>query len=96
MRESKKPVDPTVGRRLAELRKSRKLPQGAVAKQLGVALSTVKDWEHGRIQLTSGRIRQLARALGYPPSALWQPVGSAVRPVKHADDPGGIEPDALA
>jgi DNA-binding transcriptional regulator YiaG len=77
MRDRKKPVDPAVGRRLAELRKTSKpkLTQGALAKQLGVAVSTVKDWERGRVGLSTGRIQQLARALECPPAALWQPPG---------------------
>jgi transcriptional regulator with XRE-family HTH domain len=95
MREKKRPADGMIGRRVRELRKARKLTQAALARLLGVTVSTIKGWESGRHAIPTSRIRQLARALGYPPSALWQPVGTAVRPVKLADDPGGIEPDAF-
>lgn len=77
MRERKRPVDPTVGRHLAEWRKRRHLTQAALAKSVGVAVSTVKDWERGRVQLSTGRIQQLALSLECPPAALWQPPGKA-------------------
>lgn len=81
MREKKKPVDPVIGRRLADVRQRRNLTQGALAAKLGVDVSTVKDWEHGRIALSSGRIAQLARSLECSPSNLWEPVGTAVRTI---------------
>lgn len=71
MREKKKPVDPGIGRRLAELRKRRHLTQAALAARLGVAVSTVKDWEHARVGLSTGRVLQLANTLECPPSDLW-------------------------
>jgi transcriptional regulator with XRE-family HTH domain len=71
MREKKKPVDPGIGRRLANMRKRRGLTQCALARRVGVAVSTVKGWEHARIALSIGRIQQLARSLECPPSDLW-------------------------
>lgn len=85
MREKKKPVDPVIGRRLADVRKRRKLTQGALAKKLGVDVSTIKDWEHGRTALTSGRQAQLAHALECPPSDLWEPVGTAIRTIAEGE-----------
>jgi transcriptional regulator with XRE-family HTH domain len=81
MRQKKKPVDPVIGRRLADVRKRRKLTQGALAKKLGVDVSTIKDWEHGRTALSTGRIAQLARSLECSPGDLWEPVGAAVRTI---------------
>ena len=48
-----------LGRRLAELRKQRKLNQQGLADILGVSLNTIKSWESGR--RSPGTIEELTK-----------------------------------
>ena len=59
----KRPVDPRAGRRLAELRRLRRLTQPELAVMVGVTERTVRNYETARTALTLDAIQQFARAL---------------------------------
>ena len=59
----KRPVDPRAGRRLAELRRFRRLTQPALAALVGVTDRTLRNYETGRTALNLDMIQQFARAL---------------------------------
>lgn len=72
----------TIGARLREVRKLRKLTQAQLAKRAGMAQGTISDLENGRNQ-TSTELPVLGMILGINP--LWLQTGKGPR-----------EPDALA
>lgn len=53
-----------ISRRIASLRKDRKLSQVALAKKMRVAPSTIAGWELGHHSVRHDRLKRLARALG--------------------------------
>jgi len=58
------PVDAkTIGKRVAELRKSRGLTQVEIATQLGMTQALVSDYERGKLRLHGGLIVAFAKAL---------------------------------
>ena len=56
----------TLGARLAQLRKARQLTQRDIARQLGVAVTSVCYWEQDRSRPKPARLRRLADVLGTP------------------------------
>jgi transcriptional regulator with XRE-family HTH domain len=57
------PIDPRLGQRLRQLRESRDMSQGQLAKAIGVSIGTVQNYEHGRVHMTVDRLEQFAQAL---------------------------------
>jgi transcriptional regulator with XRE-family HTH domain len=58
------PIDAkTIGKRLAEIRKSTGLTQVEVAEQLGMTQALVSDYERGKLRLHGGLIVAFAKAL---------------------------------
>ena len=74
----KTPAHPTVGKRLAELRASRRISQRQLAKHLGITTTTVQNWEHSRAMIPIGRLRQLGDALGCDDIELLRAPGAAI------------------
>lgn len=60
----------TVGQNIKRLRKEAKLTQEQLADQLGVARSTVTQWERGWSQPRMGKVQKLAEVLGTTPSTI--------------------------
>jgi len=56
----------TLGGRLVRLRKARQLTQRDIARQLGVAVTSVCYWEQDRSRPKPARLRRLADVLGTP------------------------------
>jgi transcriptional regulator with XRE-family HTH domain len=62
-RESKRPINLKMARRLTEIRQYRGLRQIDVAKFVKVTKGTVCNWEHGRTGIGAARLPQLAAVL---------------------------------
>jgi transcriptional regulator with XRE-family HTH domain len=56
-----------LGTRLKQLRKSRKLTQGALAEQIGKTRMTVVEYERGNINPPIAMVHKLAEVLGEAP-----------------------------
>ena len=52
-----------IGKRIAELRKKRKLLQSELAEMVGVSRVAVSNWETGKAMPKSGYLPKLAKAL---------------------------------
>jgi transcriptional regulator with XRE-family HTH domain len=60
------------GNALREARHARELTLRQLSEATGIALSTISDIEHGRIEAPGYEtVVKLAGALGVPPSVLW-------------------------
>jgi transcriptional regulator with XRE-family HTH domain len=59
-----------IGAHLAQVRKSRSLSQGKLAKAIGVTVGTIQAYEHGRARITLERLIALAEAFQYEPVEL--------------------------
>jgi transcriptional regulator with XRE-family HTH domain len=71
-------VPERLGKRLHEIREHRGMSQRLLARTIGVAVGTIQNYEHGRVQMTTKRIEQLAHALQCEPSELLKSSGSAL------------------
>ena len=80
MQIRKRPIAPNIGRRLAELRLSRKLSQQQLAGAIGLSIGAIKHFEHCRTAISVDRLLQLARALDCAPADILAPAGSPVPP----------------
>jgi transcriptional regulator with XRE-family HTH domain len=59
--------------KVAELRRARGLTQQQLAEELGVALSTIRNWETGRQATdTFVKVDRLCRRLGCTPADLYR------------------------
>ena len=63
-----------IGQRLVAVRHHRGLSQAALARIVGVSKASVGHWEHGRAQLNTKRLFELAAALNCRPKDLLSPV----------------------
>jgi transcriptional regulator with XRE-family HTH domain len=84
----KRPIHPTAGRHLAQIRTARRLTQRDLALLLRVTSITVQNWERGRADIPLGRLPQLAGALACSEGELLQPPGEPVSPVGRVQRPG--------
>lgn len=64
--------------RIKELRRARKITQAKMAADLGVAESTVQNWESSRTEMTGYSLLMVADYLGVPPSEVIVPDGMPV------------------
>ena len=60
------PTPKQMGRRIARLRKARKLSQYALAKEAAVSREYIRKLEAGESDPTVGMLQKLAKALGVP------------------------------
>lgn len=60
------PAVKTLARRLRAWRTGEKLPLKYVARELGVSISIVSEWEHGHRFPSVSNLEALARLLGIP------------------------------
>lgn len=74
----KRPFDERYGRRVAEVRDARGMTQQQLAEAIGAHVTTVANYERGRIEIKMARLEQIARALSCELADLWAPLGSAV------------------
>jgi transcriptional regulator with XRE-family HTH domain len=72
----KRTINPSKGRRLAELRVSRGLSQRMLAETIGASTRTVQNYESARTALTADRLEQLAHALQCRCADLLDPPGT--------------------
>jgi transcriptional regulator with XRE-family HTH domain len=80
-------IDAEIGARLAEVRRRCGLTQRQLAKALGVAITTIQDWERGRTGLPAKRLRPLADALYCQPLDLLMLPGADVpRGARYSDN----------
>jgi DNA-binding transcriptional regulator YiaG len=63
MRTPKRPIDPTIGKRLRELREHRGVSQQELGKAIGVTAGTIQHWERRRCAIGTVYLAALARAL---------------------------------
>lgn len=65
-------VDRLVGLRITALRKARGLSQTALGTAVGVTFQQVQKYEKGQNRVGAGRLREIARLLEVPVSALFE------------------------
>jgi transcriptional regulator with XRE-family HTH domain len=76
MQVRKRPIDPTIGRRLAAIRLRRGWTQKQLAGAVGVTTLIIKRYEHGRTAISAGRLLQLAEALDCRAADILAPLGT--------------------
>jgi transcriptional regulator with XRE-family HTH domain len=52
-----------IGKRLHQVREHRNISQARIAKAVGVSVSSIQNYEHGRNRIPADRLEHLARAL---------------------------------
>ena len=77
-----------IGQRLVAVRHHRGLSQAALARIVGVSKASVGHWEHGRAQLNTKRLFELAAALNCRPKDLLSPVEAPLRNSRRGGDHG--------
>ena len=70
MSETRDAATRTVGRRIAEARRTARLTQAELAAHVGWPRDTLINVEHGRRPITVERLVQIAAALGVSPATL--------------------------
>ena len=60
-------IDAEIGARLAEVRRHCGLTQRQLAKAVGVTITTIQNWERGRLAISAKRLAALANALHCQP-----------------------------
>ena len=70
MNETRDVATHTVGRRIAEARRTARLTQAELAARVGWPRDTLINVEHGRRPITVERLVQIAAALNVPPATL--------------------------
>jgi transcriptional regulator with XRE-family HTH domain len=70
-----------VGRRVAEIRRERRVTQEQLAERLGVAARYVQSVEYGNENLTLDSLAKLARALGVDVSEFFVRATASDRPL---------------
>jgi transcriptional regulator with XRE-family HTH domain len=73
-------IDPAVGRRIAVIRKERRITQATVAEEIGVTVATIQNYEHGRHKVTDEQAEKIAAALNCTVADLYR-ANSAVPPL---------------
>lgn len=56
---------------LEAARRNKKLTQYKAAEQIGVSVSTIKNWEKGRTQPTQPKIEKICEVYGLPYDAIF-------------------------
>jgi repressor LexA len=69
-------INPSKGRRLAELRMIRRLSQRALGEAIGATTRTIQNYESARTALTVDRLEELAQALQCRCADLLEPPGT--------------------
>lgn len=75
-----------IGNRIRTLRRERQLGQKNIAKELGVQISTVSMWEHGKRRVGIVELSRIAETLGVSLHDLL-PDGGATQVASHGPAP---------
>jgi len=70
--ETTQPIDRHAGARVRERRIALRLSQAALAQRLGVSFQAVQKYEAGVARMSTGRLYDVARALGVAPGYLFE------------------------
>ena len=70
--ESTHLIDRHAGARVREQRIARRLSQAALAERLGVSFQAVQKYESGMARMSTGRLYDVARALGVAPGFFFE------------------------
>jgi DNA-binding XRE family transcriptional regulator len=74
--ESKKPIDPAIGRRLRELREHQVMTQEQLANAIGISHQLIALYELGRVAIPSRVAAELSHGLGCRISELYRQPGA--------------------
>jgi transcriptional regulator with XRE-family HTH domain len=75
--------DTRLGERLRQVRVHREVSQRQLAGAIGVSISTIQSYEHGRVIIAIDRIEHLARALQCEVLDLMMPPGAPLPRYRH-------------
>ena len=80
-------IDAEIGAQLAEVRRHCSLTQRQLAKAVGVTITTIQNWERGRLAISAKRLGPLADALYCQPLDLLMLPGADVpRGARYSDN----------
>jgi transcriptional regulator with XRE-family HTH domain len=80
---NKKPIDPTIGRRLRELREHHAMTRDQLASAIGSSHQLIAFYELGRIAIPSRVAAELSHGLGCRISELYRPPGARLPRYRH-------------
>src|ERR1700694_3753708 len=90
-RESAKPVDRVVGRRVRMLRVSRGLSQSDLGRKLGVTFQQVQKYENGANRISASKLYETAGVLGVEVAQLFTDAGDADKLAADLDPPRRVD-----
>jgi transcriptional regulator with XRE-family HTH domain len=80
--DRKRAVDPSIGKRLREYRRARRVSLRRLALALRLSPSAIADYEHCRCRIPGQRLVEIARVLHCRPADLQRKPGTPIRPTK--------------